>query len=66
MQVLLHPEKIGSTSPKGVFGWDGAAGSCVTMDTASKTSLVYVQHVRNHGESYAKIHPTLRDMVFGK
>ncbi len=66
MQVLLHPEKIGSTSPKGVFGWDGAAGSCVTMDSASKTSLVYVQHVRNHGESYAMIHPTLRDMVFGK
>ena len=66
MQVLLHPEKIGSTSPKGVFGWDGAAGSCVTLDSASKTSLVYVQHVRNHGESYAMIHPTLRDMVFGK
>ena len=66
MQILLDPEKIGSTSPKGVFGWDGAAGSCLTMDTASKTTLVYIEHVRNHGASYFSIHPTLRDMVFGE
>lgn len=66
MQVLMEPEKIGSPSPKGVFGWDGAAGSCITMDTASHCSVVYVQHVRNCGMSYAEIHPTLRDFVFGK
>lgn len=66
MQVLMEPAKIGSTSPAGVFGWDGAAGSCVTMDTASKTALVYIEHVRNHGYSYGNIHPTLRDMVFGE
>lgn len=65
MQVLMEPEKIGSTSPAGVFGWDGAAGSCVTMDTASKTALIYIEHVRNHGTSYGEIHPTLRDLVFG-
>ena len=66
MQVLLEPEKINSSSPAGVFGWDGAAGSCITMDTASKTSIVYVMHVRNCGFAYGVIHPTLRDMVFGK
>ena len=65
MQVLMHPEKIGSTSPAGIFGWDGAAGSCIQMDTASKTSFVYVQHVRNCGMAYDTIHPTLRDIVFG-
>ena len=65
MQVLMHPEKIGSTSPAGIFGWDGAAGSCIQMDTASKTSIVYTQHVRNCGMAYDTIHPTLRDMVFG-
>ncbi len=65
MQVLMHPERIGSTSPAGIFGWDGAAGSCLQMDTASKTSLVYVQHVRNCGMAYDTIHPSLRDMVFG-
>ncbi|MBO4389898.1 MAG: serine hydrolase, partial [Lachnospiraceae bacterium] len=62
----MDPAKIGSSSPAGVFGWDGAAGSCLTMDTASKTTLVYVEHVRNHGYSYATIHPTLRDLVFGE
>lgn len=64
MQVLMHPELIGSTAPAGVFGWDGAAGSCVQMDTASKMSFVYTQHVRNCGMAYDTIHPTLRDMIF--
>ena len=66
MQVLMHPELIGSNSPVGIFGWDGAAGSSIQMDTVSKTSLVYVQHVRNCGMAYDTIHPTLRDIVFGK
>lgn len=65
VQVLLDPEKIHSTAPKGVFGWDGAAGSCITMDTASGISLVYTQHVRGCGLAYGEIHPTLRDLVFG-
>lgn len=64
MQVLLNPEKAGLTCPKGIFGWDGAAGSCITMDTASKTSFAYTQHVRNMGVVYGEVHPKLRDMVF--
>lgn len=64
MQVLIDPEKINSTAPKGVFGWDGAAGSCITMDTNSGISLVYTMHVRNCGIAYGEIHPTLRDIVF--
>lgn len=66
MQVLMEPEKNGSTSPAGVFGWDGAAGSCITMETTSKTSIVFTMHVRNCGFAYSEIHPTLRDFVFGK
>ncbi|MBO7634076.1 MAG: beta-lactamase family protein [Lachnospiraceae bacterium] len=66
MQVLMHPELVGSPAPAGVFGWDGAAGSCIQMDTASKTSFVYIQHVRNCGMSYDIIHPTIRDIVFGE
>ena len=65
MQILMHPELVGSTAPVGIFGWDGAAGSCIQMDTASKTSFVYVMHVRNCGMAYDTIHPTLRDIVFG-
>ena len=66
MSVLLDPKAAKSPSPAGVFGWDGAAGSCITMDTASKRCFVYAQHVRNYGTSYDVIHPKLRDMVFGK
>ena len=62
--VGLNPEKAGLTCPKGIFGWDGAAGSCITMDTASKTSFAYTQHVRNMGVVYGEVHPKLRDMVF--
>lgn len=64
VQVLMHPELIGAKAPAGVFGWDGAAGSCIIMDTASKRSLVYTQHVRNCGTSYGEIHPLLRDLLF--
>ena len=66
MQVLMKPEMIGSAAPAGIFGWDGAAGSCIQMDTVSKTSIVYVQHVRNCGMAYGVIHPKLRELVFGK
>ncbi|MBP5331385.1 MAG: beta-lactamase family protein [Lachnospiraceae bacterium] len=66
MQILMHPELVGSTAPAGVFGWDGAAGSAIQMDTASKISFVYTQHVRNCGMAYDTIHPTLRDIIFGQ
>ena len=66
MQVLLDPALIGSPSPAGIFGWDGAAGSCIQMDTASRTSFVFTMHVRGFGPAYGIIHPKLRDLVFGK
>lgn len=65
MQILMEPEKIGSAAPAGVFGWDGAAGSCITMDTKQKLSVVYVQHVRGCSFAYHEVHPTIRDIVFG-
>jgi len=62
--VLVNPELVGAKAPAGVFGWDGAAGSCIVMDTKTKTSFVYTQHVRNCGFAYDTIHPALRDFVF--
>ncbi|MBQ2184947.1 MAG: serine hydrolase, partial [Lachnospiraceae bacterium] len=64
MQVLMKPRVIKTKAPKGVFGWDGAAGSCIIMDTKSKLSLVYTQHVRNCGLAYGEIHPRLREFLF--
>lgn len=65
MQIFMFPEKIGSSTHTGIFGWDGAAGSCIQMDTRTKTSFVFTMHVRNCGYSYETVHPTLRDLVFG-
>ncbi|MDD5899317.1 MAG: serine hydrolase [Lachnospiraceae bacterium] len=66
VQVLMEPEKIGSKAPAGLFGWDGAAASWISMDTKAKVSAVYTQHVRNCGFAYGEIHLKLRDMVFGE
>ena len=65
MQIFMNPETVMSTAPAGIFGWDGAAGSCIQMDTVSKRSFVYTMHVRNYGYAYDTIHPNLRDIVFG-
>lgn len=64
MQIFIDPDMAGSKAPAGIFGWDGAAGSCVQMDVASGISFVYIMHVRNCGWSYDTIHPKLRDMIF--
>ena len=64
MQVLMHPEVIGSPAKAGVFGWDGAAGSCTIISPETKTSLVFSMHVRGFGPAYGEIHPRLRDLLF--
>lgn len=64
MSVLMDPKMIGVKAPAGIFGWDGAAGACITMDTASGISFVYVQHVRSCGMAYDTIHPMLKDLIF--
>lgn len=64
MQIFMEPELVNSPAPKGIFGWDGAAGSCLQMDLSSGISFTFAMHVRNCGWSYDTIHPTLRDMIF--
>ena len=64
MQILMEPEKLGSPAPAGVFGWDGAAGSCCIMDRENGISLVFLMHVRNMGIAYSVIHPKLRDLLY--
>lgn len=64
MQIFLEPEKTGSCAIPGVFGWDGAAGSCTIMSPETRTALVFAMHVRNFGPAYSEIHPRLRDLLF--
>ncbi|MBR6452312.1 MAG: beta-lactamase family protein [Lachnospiraceae bacterium] len=51
-------------SPVGEFGWDGAAGAFVLMDTENKLSVFYAEHVLGYPYNYDVIHPTLRDLVY--
>ncbi|MBQ8973240.1 MAG: beta-lactamase family protein [Clostridia bacterium] len=53
-----------SRSPIGEFGWDGAAGAWVMIDTERHVSCVYLQHVLNCGRAYAEFHPAIRDLVY--
>ena len=51
-------------SSVGEFGWDGAAGAWVMMDTQRRLSAYYGQHVLGCRYSYDVIHPKLRDMIY--
>lgn len=64
VQILMDPKRANTNAPAGIFGWDGAAGSCMIMDTEHKLSLVYTQHVRNCGPAYGYVHPTLRNLLY--
>ena len=45
----------------GEFGWDGAAGSLLSIDPEREISIVYMQHVLNPRlELY---HPTIKNLA---
>ena len=60
----MSPEISLSLSPKGEFGWDGAAGAYVMMDTDNGISIVCGMHTMSCSYAYEKIHPNIRDLVY--
>jgi CubicO group peptidase (beta-lactamase class C family) len=51
-------------SAEGEFGWDGAAGAFVLMDTKNKLSLVIGMHTMECSYAYEKIHTQIRDLLY--
>ncbi len=47
VRTHIAPERSGSPSPVGEFGWDGAAGAFSLVDTENKLSLAYFQHMHS-------------------
>lgn len=45
VRTHIDPERSGTLSPVGEFGWDGAAGAFSMVDTDNKISLTYFQNV---------------------
>ena len=47
VRTHISPERSGSLSPVGEFGWGGAAGAFSLVDPSIKLSLTYFQHMHN-------------------
>lgn len=54
VRTHIAPNRSGSFSPVGEFGWDGAAGSYALVDTESHISLTYFQHMLGWNPSLEK------------
>jgi CubicO group peptidase (beta-lactamase class C family) len=63
-RVHLDPVYSLSGSPKGEFGWDGAANSFCLIDPASRVSVMLGMNVRRFAYGYHIIHPKLRDLIY--
>ncbi len=61
VRTHICPERSGSLSPVGEFGWDGAAGSFSMVDTTNSISLTYFQHAFGWD---VKTHEKLRNMLY--
>lgn len=57
-------EDPGSGVPLGEFGWDGAAGAYVLVDTTNRVAMFYAQQVCNSYITYQYLHPGLRDTLY--
>ena len=65
MRVMLDKRLANSDAPTEFeFGWDGAAGTYVSMDAHHGITCVYAQHVLGHGWVYTDVHPVIRDTAY--
>ncbi|MBQ3550090.1 MAG: beta-lactamase family protein [Clostridia bacterium] len=64
VRTLLDPKAAESHSAVGEFGWDGAAGSYVLIDPENHVTIVYVEHIMNHGDIYEVHHKALRNLIY--
>ncbi len=64
VRTLLDPKTAGSRSAVGEFGWDGAAGSYVLLDPENHVTIVYVEHIMNHGDIYEVHHKAMRNLIY--
>lgn len=61
VRTHLSPERSGSPSPVGEFGWGGAAGAFSLVDPEKQLSFTYFQHLRGRDAKYEDL---LRDALY--
>ena len=54
----------GQRSPLGEFGWDGAAGSYVMIDTKHDLSIFFATHLRGWHDRFGALHAPIRDLTY--
>ena len=64
VRTLVDNVAANSKSAVGEFGWDGAAGSYVLIDPENHVSIVYVEHIMNHGDIYNEGHFAIRNLAY--
>lgn len=60
----MDPIVSRSESSVGEFGWDGAAGSYILADPATRVSIFFATSVMNSHYVYRVVHPTLKNLAF--
>ena len=63
VRTLVNKE-AGQRSPVGEFGWDGAAGSYVLVDTDNNLSIFFATHLCQWPSKIGGIHTKIRDIVY--
>ncbi len=65
VRTMICPAHASSNAPcMAEFGWDGAAGAFIAMDTYHKLSVLYLHHVKDHQQVYSVTHPVIRDSMY--
>ncbi|MBQ7793398.1 MAG: beta-lactamase family protein [Clostridia bacterium] len=62
VRTLIDKAASGSTGVLGEFGWGGAAGATVLVDTDNRLSMFYTHHMLNPQEEYYQ--PRLRNVLY--
>lgn len=62
VRTMVDPAAGASPSPVGEFGWTGAAGAYMLIDTKNKLSMFYAHHMLNNQEYYTA--PRLRNVLY--
>lgn len=62
VRTMIDRAKSGSNGSVGEFGWGGAAGANVLMDTELNLAVFYAHHMLNPQEEYYQ--PRLRNVVY--
>lgn len=62
VRTLIDPAAAGSPSPVGEFGWTGAAGAYMLIDTKNRLALFYAHHMLNNQEHITS--PRLRNTLY--